>query len=116
MTTSGKASKSSPPRPRACTMPSTPPARPGTGTSRSTGTLIPTTRAHVEGPTKRVDLFWSGRHHRHGVNLEVSSAPDGYPLRVAQARPGREHDSTAAHHTGVEEAIALLNIGVSDDE
>lgn len=79
------------------------------------GTLIPTTRAQVEGPTKGVDLFWSGKHHRHGVNLQVLSAPDGYPLWVSEARPGREHDANAAGKTGVEAAIALLNIGVDPE-
>lgn len=80
------------------------------------GTLIPTCRAQVEGPTRGVDLFWSGKHHRHGVNLQVISAPDGYPLWVAEARPGREHDANAAHQTGIEVEIALLNIGVNEDE
>ena len=80
------------------------------------GTLISTTRAQVEGPTKGVDLFWSGTHHRHGVNLQVISAPDGYPLWVAEARPGREHDANAAGKTGIEAEIALLDIGVSDEE
>lgn len=80
------------------------------------GTLIPTTKAQVEGPTKGVDLFWSGKHHRHGVNIQVISAPDWYPLWVSEARPGREHDANAAHRTGVEAEIVLLNIGVRDEE
>lgn len=80
------------------------------------GTLIPTTRARVEGPTKGCDLFYSGKHHRHGANLQIISTPDGFPLWIGDARPGREHDSTAAHHTGVEDAIALLNIGVPAEE
>lgn len=50
------------------------------------GTFIPTCRVQVEGPTKGVDLFWSGKHHRHGVNLQVLSALDGYPLWIAEAR------------------------------
>jgi len=79
------------------------------------GTLIPTCRVSLEGPTEGADLFYSGKHHRHGVNLQVVSASDGYPLWIGDARPGREHDSTAAHHTGVEEAIALINIGVPTD-
>jgi hypothetical protein len=80
------------------------------------GTLIPTTRARVEGPTKGVDLFWSGKHLRHGVNLQVISAPDGYPLWVPEARPGREHDANAAGKTGVEAEIALLNIGIDEPD
>ena len=79
------------------------------------GTLIPTTRTQVEGPTKGVDLFWSGKHHRHGVNHQVISAPDGFPLWVSEARPGREHDANAAAKTGVEAEIAPLNIGVPEE-
>ena len=79
------------------------------------GTLIPTTRCRVEGPTEGVDLFWSGKHHKHGVNIQVISAPDGYPLWVSEARPGREHDANAAGKTGGEAAIALLNIGLDED-
>jgi len=79
------------------------------------GTLIPTTRARVGGPTEDVDLFWSGKHHKHGVNIQVISAPDGYPLWVSEARPGREHDANAAGQTGVEAEIALLNIGLDEE-
>lgn len=80
------------------------------------GTLIPTTRVNIEGPTEGCDLFYSGKHHRHGVNLQVISAPDGFPLWISEARPGREHDTTAARLTDVEAEIALLNIGVPESE
>jgi hypothetical protein len=80
------------------------------------GTLIPTCRVRVEGPTKGVDLFWSGKHHRHGVNLQVISSPDGYPLWIAEARPGREHDAKAAVKTGIETEIASLNIDIDAEQ
>lgn len=44
------------------------------------GTLIPTNRSRIEGPTQGCDLFYSGKHHRHGANLHIISAPDGFPL------------------------------------
>jgi len=43
-----------------------------------------------------VDLWWSGKHHHHGRNIQVVSAPDGWPLWTSDVRPGREHDTTAA--------------------
>jgi hypothetical protein len=60
------------------------------------GTLIETDRIHTRGPTPGVDLWWSGKHQRHGGNIQVVSAPDGWPLWTSNVRPGREHDTTAA--------------------
>ena len=77
------------------------------------GTLIRTDRCHVPGPTaradrrdRRVDLWWSGKHDNHGGNVQVITAPDGWPLWTSGVRPGREHDTTAlrAHP----EALPLL--------
>jgi DDE superfamily endonuclease len=62
------------------------------------GTLIGTDRIHTPGPTAGVDLWWSGKHHHHGGNIQVVSAPDGWPLWTSNVRPGREHDTTAARH------------------
>lgn len=98
------------------------------------GTLIPTDRVAVPGPTSRktrgknrrkitaedvaagaentettekVDLFWSGKHHCHGGNVQVVTAPDGWPLWVSPVRPGREHDITCARtHGGLLAALA----------
>ncbi len=60
------------------------------------GTLIATDRNATPGPTAGVDLWWSGKHHHHGGNIRVVSAPDGWPLWTSDVRPGREHDTTAA--------------------
>src|SRR3989440_5017345 len=60
------------------------------------GTLIYTDRISIPGPTKGVDLWWSGKHHHHGGNIQVVSAPDGWPLWTSGVRPGREHDTSAA--------------------
>lgn len=60
------------------------------------GTLIHTDRISTPGPTCGVDLWWSGKHRHHGGNIQVVSAPDGWPLWTSDVRPGREHDSSAA--------------------
>ncbi len=60
------------------------------------GTVIQTDRVGAAGPTRGVDLWWSGKHKHHGGNIQVVSAPDGWPLWTSPVRPGREHDITAA--------------------
>lgn len=72
------------------------------------GTLITANRVGVPGPgttikgghRRRVDLWWSGKHHRHGGNAQVITAPDGWPIWVSPVRPGCEHDTACArtHH------------------
>jgi hypothetical protein len=58
------------------------------------GTLIHTDRCKIPGPTAGVDLYWSGKHHHHGGNIQVISTPDGWPIWTSDVRPGREHDTT----------------------
>jgi hypothetical protein len=77
------------------------------------GTLIYTDRSSAPGPTPGVDLWWSGKHHDHGGNIQVISAPDGYPLWTSPVRPGREHDTTALRtHT---EILPVLAAWTGDD-
>lgn len=71
------------------------------------GTLITTDRCRAVGPTAGVDLWWSGKHHRHGGNIQVVTAPDGWPLWTSEVRPGREHDTTCARtHPGLLDELA----------
>jgi hypothetical protein len=51
-------------------------------------------------------LWWSGKHRHHGGNIQVLSAPDGYPPWTSAARPGREHDVNAARTHGLPAALA----------
>lgn len=52
----------------------------GHGRVNLDGTLIHTDRCAIPGPTAGVDLWWSGKHHCHGGNIQVISSPDGWPL------------------------------------
>ena len=59
------------------------------------GTVVCTDRVSTPGPNG-ADLWWSGKHRHHGGNIQVLSAPDGWPLWTSGVRPGREHDTTCA--------------------
>ena len=43
-----------------------------------------------------IDLWYSGKAHSHGGNIQAVLAPDGFPLWVSPAEPGSVHDITAA--------------------
>ncbi|HEV2242958.1 MAG TPA: transposase family protein [Streptosporangiaceae bacterium] len=43
-----------------------------------------------------IDLWYSGKAHVHGGNIQAVLAPDGFPLWVSPAEPGSVHDITAA--------------------
>jgi len=63
------------------------------------GTLIRTDRSRALGPISGVDLWWSGKHHQHGGNIQVVTAPDGSPLWVSDVRPGANTTPPAAGPT-----------------
>ncbi len=77
------------------------------------GTLIETNRIRTPGPTPGVDLWWSGKHDNHGGNIQVISAPGGWPLWVSGVRPGHEHDTTALRTH--REILPLLATWTADD-
>jgi hypothetical protein len=63
------------------------------------GAIIPADRCgrktlSVKGEV--IDLWYSGKAHSHGGNIQAVSAPDGFPLWVSDAEPGSVHDITAA--------------------
>jgi len=43
-----------------------------------------------------IDLWYSGKAHTHGGNIQAVLAPDGFPLWISDAEPGSVHDITAA--------------------
>ena len=59
------------------------------------GTLIPIDRVARDKP------FYSGKHKRHGMNLQVIASPDGDVLWVSGALPGSVHDKKAEWIWGV---------------
>jgi hypothetical protein len=43
-----------------------------------------------------IDLWYSGKAHEHGSDIQALSAPNGTPLWVSDVMPGSVHDLTAA--------------------
>ena len=43
-----------------------------------------------------IDLWYSGKAHAHGSNIQAVIAPDGFALWVSDVEPGSVHDITAA--------------------
>jgi hypothetical protein len=44
----------------------------------------------------QIDVWYSGKAHEHGGNIQALSAPTGFPLWVSDVEPGSIHDLTAA--------------------
>jgi hypothetical protein len=68
------------------------------------GTLIAIDRVAKDRP------FYSGKHHRHGMNLQVISSPAGTILRVSGPLPGSVHDLTAARTWGIVREFAAAGL------
>jgi len=58
-------------------------------------TLVPTDRVAARADAGH-DLWYSGKHRRHGGNVAVLSDPGGFPLWVSDVRPSSIHDLTTA--------------------
>ena len=74
------------------------------------GTLIRTDRVAADRP------FFSGKHHCHGMNLQVISAPAGQLLWVSGALPGSVHDRKAAWIWGIEDELAAAGLPALADK
>jgi hypothetical protein len=59
------------------------------------GTLIPIDRVAADRP------YYSGKHKKHGMNVQVIAAPDGKPLWTSGSLPASVHDLTAARIWGI---------------
>jgi len=74
------------------------------------GTLVAIDRVAADRP------FYSGKHRRHGMNLQVIAAPDGSLLWVSGPLRGSVHDLKAARIWGIIRALATSGILVLADK
>ena len=63
------------------------------------GTLLPIDRIAADTP------YYSGKHKRHGMNVQVLTDPFGRLLWASPTLPGSTHDLTAARQHGIIEAL-----------
>ena len=68
------------------------------------GTLIPIDRVAADRP------FYSGKHRRHGMNLQVIASPAKDVLWVSGPLPGSVHDLTAARIWGILRELAAADL------
>jgi DDE superfamily endonuclease/Helix-turn-helix of DDE superfamily endonuclease len=68
------------------------------------GTLIPID------PVAKDKPFYSGKHKRHGMNLQVIASPDGDLLWVSGALPGSVHDKKAEWIWGVLDELEAASL------
>src|SRR5262249_47373186 len=74
------------------------------------GTLIPIDRVAADRP------FYSGKHRRHGMNLQVIASLDGDILWVSGPLPGAVHDLAAARVWGIVRELAAAGLVVLADK
>ncbi|MEV6810295.1 IS5 family transposase [Streptomyces sp. NPDC051132] len=68
------------------------------------GTLLPIDRIAADRP------FYSGKHKKHGMNVQVIADPFGQLLWASPAMPGAVHDVRAAREHGIVGALAEAGI------
>lgn len=68
------------------------------------GTLVPIDRVADQRP------YYSGKHKRHGMNVQVLADPAGRLVWASPALPGAVHDLTAARTHGLIEALTSVNV------
>jgi hypothetical protein len=68
------------------------------------GTLIPIDRVADQKP------YYSGKHRRHGVNVQVIADPAGRLIWASAALPGSAHDLTAARSHAIIGALSSANV------
>ncbi|WP_053663599.1 IS5 family transposase [Streptomyces sp. MMG1121] len=68
------------------------------------GTLLPIDRTAADRP------FYSGKHKKHGMNVQVIADPFGRLLWASPALPGAVHDVRAAREHGIVGALAEAGI------
>ncbi len=74
------------------------------------GTLIPIDRLADERP------YYSGKHKRHGMNVQLLADPMGRLVWASPALPGAVHDVSAARKVGLIDALTSADVKTFADK
>ncbi|GAB2990657.1 IS5/IS1182 family transposase [Streptomyces pseudoechinosporeus] len=74
------------------------------------GTLLPIDRIAADRP------FYSGKHKKHGMNVQIIADPKGRLLWASAALPGAVHDVRAARENGIIDALTEAGINCWADK
>lgn len=74
------------------------------------GTLLPIDRIAADRP------FYSGKHKKHGMNVQVLTDPFGRLLWASPALPGAVHDIKAARTHGILDTLAKAGLACFADK
>ena len=74
------------------------------------GTLLPIDRIAADRP------YYSGKHKRHGMNLQVLADPLGRLIGASPALPGAVHDLKAARTHRIIDALSVAGVRVWADK
>jgi hypothetical protein len=77
------------------------------------GTLLRIDRVGMASDRDRP--YYSGKHKRHGVNVQIVADPAGRLVWASPALPGARHDMGAAREHGLIDALAAAEIRVIAD-
>jgi hypothetical protein len=77
------------------------------------GTLLSIDRVGMVGGRDRP--YYSGKHKRHGVNVQVLADPVGRLIWASPALPGARHDMGAAREHGILDALNSAGVRVLAD-
>jgi hypothetical protein len=77
------------------------------------GTLLSLDRVGMVGGRDRP--YYSGKHKRHGVNVQVLADPVGRLIWASPALPGARHDMGAAREHGILDALNSAGVRVLAD-
>lgn len=74
------------------------------------GTLLPIDRIAADRPS------YSGKHKKHGMNVQIPADPSGRLLWASSALPGAVHDVRAAREHSIIDALAEASVNCWADK